>query len=92
MTEQSVVIGEMITCITKNNTFSCNNQWYIGNKSCPLSCDENITAHVLGEYLCTVKCHIRGKDYYFEALKAVVADVATSPPPSNSGKFYVTIT
>lgn len=89
-TEENVVRGDEITCATKNNTFSCINQWYIGNNSCPLSCDETITTHLVGEYLCTVKCDVRGTEYNFKALKAVVVEATTSPPPSQSGKVYVT--
>lgn len=90
MTEQRVVRGDKITCIVKNNTFSCINQWYHGKNSCPLSCDDIITTHLPGEYLCTVKCDVRGIDHYFEVLKFTVVEATTSPPPSTSGEFQVT--
>jgi len=86
--EQDVVRGEQITCVANNNTFPCTNQWYIGNySSCPLSCDATITTHVLGKYLCRLKCNVRGIDHFFEALNATVSDTTTSPPPSTSGKI-----
>jgi len=85
--EQNVVRGDKITCIASNSTFSCSSQWYHGNYTCPLSCDETITTHLLGEYLCMVRCIVRGKDYSFEAMKVVVVEATTSPPPSARGKF-----
>src|SRR6218665_1247933 len=85
--EQYVIRGEMITCFARNNTFPCASQWYHDNYTCPLSCDESIKTHLLGEYLCTVKCHVRGRDYYFDALKAFVADPIADPFLSTAGKF-----
>src|SRR6218665_1790699 len=90
LTEKSVVRGDDITCSVKHNSFPCINQWYIGNNSCPLSCDETITTHSLGNYLCVVKCNVRGTDYFFKAMKVVVVEMATSPPPSTSGGCKVT--
>ena len=40
--------------------------------------------HLLGEYLCTLKCIVRGKDYFFTALKAVVVEA-----PAILGEFQV---
>src|SRR6218665_1329587 len=80
--EKSVIRGEEVTCVSNNNTFPCTNQWYIGETSCPLSCDATITTHVLGKYLCRLKCNVRGLDYFFDALNATVIDAATSSPPT----------
>lgn len=86
-TEQNVVRGDKITCFANNNTFPCTNQWYHDNYTCPLSCDETITTHLLGKYMCTLKCNVRGTDYFFEALKVLVVEVTTSAPWLPSGKF-----
>lgn len=83
-------MGAKITCIAKNNTFSCINQWYHGNNSCPLSCDESIVTHLPGEYLCTVKCNIRSKEYVTNVTKVVViVEASTLLPLSTSGEFLV---
>ena len=93
MTERSAFRGDEITCIADNNTFNCSSQWYHDNyNTCPLSCEKTIKTHLLGEYMCMVKCYIRGTDYPpFKVLKAVVAEAPTPPPPSTAGEFYVTI-
>ena len=89
-TLQNVVRGDKITCITNNNsTFPCASQWYHDNyNTCPFSCDEAITAHLLGEYRCRLKCHFRRTDYYFDTMKVVVVE---TPTPPQTGKFYVTL-
>lgn len=83
MIEQKVFRGDEITCTARSNTFPCINQWYHENNTF----DETITTNLLGEYLCKVKCHVRGIDYSFEALKAFVADHARSTLPITAGKF-----
>lgn len=91
MTERSAFRGDEITCIADNNTFNCSSQWYHDNyNTCPLSCEKIIKAHLIGAYLCRVKCYVRGNDYPFDVLKAVVAEPPTSPSPSFKGKFYLT--
>src|SRR6218665_439906 len=73
MIQQKMFRGDKITCTTDSNTFPCINLWYHDNKTF----GETITTDSLGEYLCRVQCRIRGTDYTFLALKAIVADPAT---------------
>ena len=89
MTEQKIVRGKKITCSASNTTFPCSSQWYHSNDTCILSCDETITAHLLGEYLCMVKCFVRGTDY-FEALNVFIVQAEKSPGSLTLGTFSVT--
>lgn len=86
MIEQQVFRGNEITCTVRGNTFPCIYQWHHEN----YTFHEVITANLLGEYLCKVKCRIRGTDYFFVALKAVVVEATSSSTQLTSGKFRVT--